>query len=281
MLLTPDTDPQVAQLLQRLLTLATSSFPLPCVCLRAVQTHQLKRFEADGATFSFPLHGTFRYRENGEWVSVQPGQMLVVPNARSLDIEYAPCPVNGEFLAISVTLFEEQLEAARLLLAAPPSQEVGQIAAVEMAGLIAPLTRWNQAMLAGQRPLSLHAMVEVVLMLSARGVQGLLRSRDPSLAMKIRRMIGQSPDRPWLAAELEQELGMSGATLRRRLAAEATNLRTVIADARMAGALSMLMTSELPVKTVAARVGYHSVTSFSKTFADRYGLEPSCFRRAN
>jgi transcriptional regulator GlxA family with amidase domain len=30
-----------------------------------------------------------------------------------------------------------------------------------------------------------------------------------------------------------------------------------------------------PVKTVAARVGYRSVASFSRRFSERYGLDPA------
>ena len=45
-----------------------------------------------------------------------------------------------------------------------------------------------------------------------------------------------------------------------------------------AEALRLLMTSTLPVKTVAGRVGYNSLSSFSKQFSERYGIEPSGFR---
>lgn len=87
-------------------------FPLPCDCLRAEQTHQVKKFEVEGATLSFPLEGEFRYRENEKWHRVIPGEIMVVPNARSIDIEYAPSEQSGEFVALSVVLAEEQLEAA-------------------------------------------------------------------------------------------------------------------------------------------------------------------------
>ncbi|ROR15160.1 helix-turn-helix transcriptional regulator [Erwinia sp. JUb26] len=278
MLVSKTHDVEVQHLLQQLLQLARSQSPLPCVCLRAVKTHQVKRFEAEVATFSFPLQGTFSYRENGDWVTVNPGEMLVVPNARSLDIEYAPCKVSGEFVALSLSLAEEQLEAARLLLAVPTAKEIGQVAAVSLSELLSPLNRWIQAMTAGIRPLSLHAMVEVVLKLYALGCHGLMRPRDPGLAMRIRRMVSKNPAHLWHAAEIEQQLGFSGATLRRRLAAESTSLRAIITEARVAEALRLLMSSDLPVKTVAGRVGYSSVASFSRQFSERYGVEPSGFR---
>jgi transcriptional regulator GlxA family with amidase domain len=62
------------------------------------------------------------------------------------------------------------------------------------------------------------------------------------------------------------------------MASESTTLRTVIADARISEALRMLMASRLPIKSIAARVGYNSVASFSRRFAERYGTEPAQFR---
>ncbi|KPU01157.1 hypothetical protein AN697_26465, partial [Enterobacter cloacae subsp. cloacae] len=94
-------DSPVDDLLAELLTLARSRFPLPCDCLRAEQTHQVKKFEVEGATLSFPLEGEFRYRENEKWHRVIPGEIMVVPNARSIDIEYAPSEQSGEFVALS------------------------------------------------------------------------------------------------------------------------------------------------------------------------------------
>ena len=271
-------DNTVNELLDDLLALTRLRAPLPCDCLRAVQTHSVRRFEAEGATLSFPLLGTFRYREKDIWKTVLPGEILIIPNARRVDIEYSP-KKEEEFVALSVVLTDEQLEAARLLLDAPPPTDTGDITSMPVSELISPLSRWTRAMREGKKSLSMLAMVEIVLMLYAAGHHPLLRAREPSIAMRISRMVSAEPARRWSAAEVESSLGLSGPTLRRRLAAESTSLRTIIADARTAEALRLLMTSALPVKTVAGRVGYSSVTSFSRRFTERYGVEPSGFRR--
>ena len=70
-------------------------------------------------------------------------------------------------------------------------------------------------------------------------------------------------------------MGMSGATLRRRLAAEGASLRRLVAEARLAQALVLLQTTRLPVKSVAQRVGYASVSAFTRRFGERYGADPS------
>lgn len=107
-------------ILERLLTLATSDKPLPCNCLRSIQSHLVKKHDVDGPALAFPLLGYFLYNENAEWHEVHAGGGLVVPNARSFDIAYIPDATANEFNAMSVGLTDQQLEATRLLLAEPP-----------------------------------------------------------------------------------------------------------------------------------------------------------------
>ncbi|ALK32444.1 helix-turn-helix transcriptional regulator [Burkholderia plantarii] len=265
-------------LLVSLLDLARSPDALPCDCLRSVQAHQVNQYDADGATLSFPLLGRFRYRERDRWREVRPGEILLVPTARNIDVRYIPDPDQGEFVALSVGLLDEQLEAARLLLAAPPPPGTDEIAAVPFETVLSPLMRWAEAMRHGRRTLSLLAMLEIVISLHESGYITLLHPRAPSLATTIRRAVARDPAHGWSSAELEALTGLSGPTLRRHMAEEQTTLRAVIADARIAQALRLLMTSRLPLKTVASRVGYSSLASFSRQFVERYGTEPSSFR---
>jgi AraC-like DNA-binding protein len=88
-------------------------------------------------------------------------------------------------------------------------------------------------------------------------------------------MVAAEPQRDWSSADLESTLAVSGATLRRHLAAEGRSLREVIAEARLSHGLTLLLSTDLPVKSVAARVGYTSVSAFIKRFRERYGVEPS------
>ncbi|MNU07223.1 Helix-turn-helix domain protein [compost metagenome] len=52
-------------------------------------------------------------------------------------------------------------------------------------------------------------------------------------------------------------------------------MRELIIDARLAHAMQLLYTTRLPLKTVAARAGYRSLSSFNKRFNARYGLDPA------
>ena len=88
-------------------------------------------------------------------------------------------------------------------------------------------------------------------------------------------LVAAQPGRDWQSRDFEEHLGISGATLRRRLAGERLGLRELVGDARLAHAMQLLYTTRLPLKTVAARVGYRSLASFNRRFLDRYGMEPS------
>ena len=74
------------------------------------------------------------------------------------------------------------------------------------------------------------------------------------------------------------------ATSRRQLQrafAEAgrTSFRTHLPEVRMRRALEMLREGSLPVREVAARVGYRQAAQFAKTFRRHHGRPPSSFRR--
>ena len=147
--------------------------------------------------------------------------------------------------------------------------------AVELTPLLPALSAWADAALAGRDMALRHAATGVALQLCEMGCDGLLSQPEPSTGARIRAMVAARPAREWRSEDLESALGLSGATLRRRLAAEGTTLRQLIADARLAHALQLLYGTRLPVKTVALRVGYSSTSSFVKRFGERYGMEPS------
>ena len=73
-------------------------------------------------------------------------------------------------------------------------------------------------------------------------------------------------------------MAMSEATLRRRLAADGTSFSALLTDLRMTRALGMLQTTDLPVGTIAAEVGYASASRFALRFRDRFGVSPSAIR---
>ena len=53
-----------------------------------------------------------------------------------------------------------------------------------------------------------------------------------------------------------------------------------LTELRLARAARILAGTDLPVKTVARRVGYSSRSSFTRAFLARHGLAPMAFRSA-
>ena len=58
------------------------------------------------------------------------------------------------------------------------------------------------------------------------------------------------------------------------------SFRSFLTRARMARAAELLVSTDIPVKEVARRVGYHEPSQFTKAFKRAYAATPSEFRAA-
>lgn len=57
--------------------------------------------------------------------------------------------------------------------------------------------------------------------------------------------------------------------------------KAFVQTVRLASAARMLKSSDLPVKSIAASVGYSSRSHFSRAFQSKFGLDPSAFRHSS
>lgn len=267
--------PRQEQLFARLLELARGQDQIACMCVRAGHSHQITAFDVHAPLLAIPLQGCKRLREGEDWLDVEPGHVLLVPGPRTVDLQHTPDAGTGEYMAVGISIHETLLDVARQMLPQPLRTGQGMSARLALTDLQEPLLRWCDALQSGRMPMACHAMLGIVLQLYEAGHYGLLEQAAPRLATRIRTMVAANPGREWTSADIEDALGMSGASMRRHLAAEGASLRDIIMDARLAHALQLLYTTRLPVKSVAQRVGYSSVASFGKRFAERYGVEPS------
>lgn len=118
-----------------------------------------------------------------------------------------------------------------------------------------------------------HVLAGLLLALARSGQSQFRLAQDPALAARIRLLVRADPAREWCSAEVEARLHMSGATLRRHLAAESTSLRVLVREARLDHGLHQLQATRRPLKTVAQACGYRSVPSFCRQFAARFGVD--------
>lgn len=109
----------------------------------------------------------------------------------------------------------------------------------------------------------------------------LVKYRNPgSLARQVRGVLRQCPPEQWPAAgAVAAELGVSVATLRRRLAEQGESFQGLKDRERQALALALLAEPELALEAVAVRLGFADSRSFYRAFRKWYGASPGHYRQ--
>lgn len=241
----------------------------------AQQSYRLHAVSCDLPLLIVPVSGTKKLHTAGKHWTCRPGQFLMMHRAMLADIENVP-DAHTPYRAWVLPFNWEVVELARKLL--PPQPHAREDAAPVSVGDIAML---GAALLAysedGQTDTTLrdYRLLGVLLALHRAGHGQFLQAQDPSLSARIRLAVAEAPAQDWQSARFEAMFGLSGATLRRRLSAEGTTLRTVLQDARLHAGLLRLQNTRKPVKAVAQDVGYRSLASFRRNFIERFGLDPA------
>ena len=74
-------------------------------------------------------------------------------------------------------------------------------------------------------------------------------------------------------------LAVSPRTLQQRLAMLGSSYRQLLHEVRMTTAKDYLGSTDLPMSTIADRLGFNDPRSFSRWFVEQTGNPPSLFRR--
>jgi len=244
-------------------------------CITARREHGASSVEIPQPQFAILLQGRKQVRTAQQSLEFAPGDLFLITRRCRIDVVNIPDPHSGLYLSAIVPMCAEALTAARALWNEPLPEAGEALARLPLAEHGATLLQWRQALEHGRYTEARLALASLAVAFCRRGHGSLLVPPEPSLGDRIRDLIAAQPERDWQSRDFEAQLGLSGATLRRRLASEHSSVRELITDARLAHAMGLLYTTRLPLKTVAARVGYRSLGSFNKRFAERYGLEPA------
>lgn len=122
-----------------------------------------------------------------------------------------------------------------------------------------------------------HRVTEMLAWLGAFGARFSLAVPD-SYSARIRRLTGSRPGGGWTSSAIARDLGVSEATLRRRLQEEGASFRDVLTDVRMSHAMQLLQSSNMPVSAIAASAGFESQSRFAIRFRNRFGFPPTAVR---
>lgn len=112
--------------------------------------------------------------------------------------------------------------------------------------------------------------------------EAILAERSPrgGVALDVRRALSPSMITGDVRiGALARQLGMSGRTLQRRLAAEGVSFQQLLDEARKEAAGRFLREQALAICEVAYLVGYSEPAPFHRAFKRWYGMTPELFRR--
>jgi AraC-like DNA-binding protein len=102
---------------------------------------------------------------------------------------------------------------------------------------------------------------------------------EPVWSERVRRRLRRGAD--WPAADaVAAEWGVSGVTLRRRLAAEGTSWQRVVDEVRHGLALRLLGDRTRSIEQVALSLGYGDARSLHRAFRKWTGVAPGAYRAA-
>lgn len=107
-----------------------------------------------------------------------------------------------------------------------------------------------------------------------------VQSGQKNTTLRVRQLLRMalSEDAVTDAGEIAAQLSISTRTLTRRLGAEDTNLNRLVEEIRLEQAQLLLTDSDLPIAAIAKKVGFSSVSTFSRAFKRMVGYPPSTLR---
>ena len=225
-----------------------------------------RKIVADGAG-----HRTYR-----------PGDALVLPAHSRLEVINEPDPESGVYRALFVRFSRELvIEAARLW-----PQFIGQsqgendpVLSPDLCSAILHCAEAVSRRVPASKRVVDHRILEILLILAEQGVMPLVpKYVDGSVAEAVRLMIRHRLHLAWTAARVAADLGLSEATLRRRLRSEGETLQGLLRAERMSAAFTVLNDRDADVADALAATGYRSRSHFARHFQARFGQNPSAVR---
>jgi AraC-like DNA-binding protein len=207
------------------------------------------------------------------------GDVFVLPGGATLDVVNLPDERSGLYESLIVEVATLPPSVARLPFpsrrAARPDFDVAITLTPELVNALAHAAT-TLATSEHATALAEHRLAEVLMLL--RDDPAARALFDAPLADRVRWIVAAEPSRRWTAEEIGRRLAIGASTLRRRLGAEGTALRAVLASARMEIAEAMLARGEANVAAAAEAAGYASRSHFTRRFRSVYGNAPGLHR---
>jgi len=125
-----------------------------------------------------------------------------------------------------------------------------------------------------------HRQSELLLLLTEAGLAfNILFDEHSHWVPRVHQLLSMDPKRRWHMKDVCRRLGVSEATLRRRLSIEKTNFRKILEEVRLEAGLALLRKTKLQIGRISEDVGYISQSRFGERFKQHFGVTPSELRR--
>ncbi|SFU25900.1 helix-turn-helix transcriptional regulator [Paraburkholderia aspalathi] len=122
-----------------------------------------------------------------------------------------------------------------------------------------------------------HRLMGLLLGLATRGIV-FQRPDGERCAERVRLVVQSDIASRWTAKSVGERLAMSEATLRRKLAAEGLQFKSLLSEVRMHHAMALVQTTQWSIQRISEACGYDSTARFSARFRSRFGRAPSTMR---
>lgn len=224
------------------------------------------------------IEGSKQVTWGGERRTCAAGDALFLPADAVLDVVNDPDPATDIYRALYLQFSRAMMiEAARRWPEFAAREPGHGIAAVPLDGALSTaLTHVAEGLHSCSQRMNAHRLLGVVGHLAERGIVRFApKYVERSVVEAVRLLIRHRLDQPWSAGAVATALGMSEATLRRRLAVEGQSLRTVVLAERMEAARQLLSERTADVAQAMAATGYVSRSHFSRHYKAAHGAVPS------
>jgi AraC-like DNA-binding protein len=248
-----------------------------------VQARELlsARILIDNPTIIVVLRGRKLLRWGGHERVVESGCAIAVAEQQTFDVVNTPCTSTGLYEAQWLTC--DGAVTAQYSEGPVKGQRIGDVHVLKSAGtsFLQAFAHAREGILYPAEVPTEVAKVRMTEMLTWLDHDGAYfgHSQRPSLVRQVRRRIADDLSAIWTAPRMADLLGVSEATLRRRLSDEGTSFHALLVDVRMSRALTLLQVTDLPVTQIALEIGYNSPSRFTARFRQRFGYGPSDVRR--
>jgi len=201
------------------------------------------------------------------------GSFLMLSNASDIDMRNVP---GKEYFAVLIEFEPSDFDCFKNKRSAETRYVQGDIDAT-LAKALRQFIEWAPHAPRALWHLRRQELLQLIHLSGYDQVGGIVG--PPSLSHQLHDIVSDNVSSAWSVGQLAERLAVSESTLRRRLRAEGSSIKSVVSRARLGQVLFLLQTTMEPIGRIAERCGYQSQSRFTDKFKQQFGLTPSELRR--